>query len=250
VKTIILMILTFSPLCLFAMDEKETPWRLRHAEGWAWYHDFKKSKEPKELKKQEEPPKSPAIALKEAREELENSLAAAMIKPNKENILAYMALQKKWVDQASLFSQLWVVNLLEHPEFASLSPTTQYGVQVKKGEDSKLKKSLIGSLAKGTSLLFFYEGKDAFSKAFSNVVSEFSKMNEWEVKAIAMDGYVLKDFPNSIRDPFIAREMKVNIFPSLFVIEETTLKAIPIAFGMATISQIEENIVVQFKGNL
>jgi conjugal transfer pilus assembly protein TraF len=242
VRSLILLTFIFLPLPIRA-DKQELPWRMRHAEGWAWYHEFTRPIEPKKV---EEPPKDPVIILSQAKEELERSLAAAILEPTKENILAYMALQRKWIIQAATFSQLWKINLLEHPELSSLNPTTQYGVQVKKEVDSRYRTTLINTLAQRTSLLFFYEGRNAFSKAFSKVVEEFSRQHKWEVKAVSIDGVGLNNFSLSIHDPDLAEEMKVDIFPSLFVIEESSLKAVPIAFGMATISQIEENIAIQY----
>ena len=234
------------PLSFLHANEQELPWQSRHAEGWAWYHDDKKIPEPQKLEELELP-KDPIIILSTAKEELERSLAKAMLEPTKENILVYMALQKKWVDQASFFSQLWRINVLEHPELASLTPTTQYGVQVRKEVDSRARKTLINTLTQNTTLLFFYEGKNAYSIAFSNAVSEFSKQYRWEVKAITVDGTVLSNFPYSMQDSSIAKEMNVDTFPSLFITETSTLKAVPIAFGMATINQIEENISIQFR---
>lgn len=246
-KSLILAALILLPLSIFGDKLQPLPWQSRHGEGWAWYHDFRKQKtQPEPFKNQ---PVDPIQILKIEKENLERSLAKAMLEPTKKNILVYMQLQKKWVDQATFFSQLWKINILEHPEFASMTPTTQYGVQVRKEVDNNERKKLIRSIARNTKLLFFYEGKNPFSRAFSNAVSEFSKQYNWEVKAVSIDGFVLNNFPYSLQDAQIAEEMKVDIFPSLFIMEETNLKAIPVAFGMSTISQIEENISIQFGEN-
>ncbi len=227
-----------------ASEKEQTAWQKRHAEGWAWYHNFEKPEEPDEASAE---PKDPIVILNIAKEELERTLAKAMLEPTKENVLAYMVLQNKWVNQSKDFSHLWQQNILEHPEVYSLMPTTQYGVQVRKNVDSAARNKLIKKLSKSSMLLFFYEGENAFSQAFSRVVREFSKQHNWMVKPVSIDGVIAKDFPRSIRDASIAEEMQVKTFPALFLMDVRTLTAIPLAFGMATISQIEENIVMQFE---
>lgn len=225
-------------------DEQQMPWQKRHAEGWAWYHDFE---EPTEQTIEEEIPKDPIEILGIAKEDLERSLAKAMLEPTRENILAYMILQKKWTNQSANFAKLWQQNILAYPELSSLTPTTQYGVKVRKQVDAATRKAFIQNLSSQTILLFFYEGGNAFSKAFASILKEFSVHYKWAVKAVSVDGIILSDFPGSIRDTGIAQEMQVNLFPSLFVVNKETMQAKPIAYGMATVSKIEENIIIQFK---
>ena len=241
-----LLMISFSIIFSFsqASAQQPRPWQERHAEGWAWYHDYEKYKEPI----LDEAPKDPIAILAIAKEDLERALATAMLKPTNENVLAYMILQKKWTEQATVFSQLWQRNVLEHPELASLTPTTQYGVQVKKTVEARARKALIQELAKENVLLFFYEGGNPYSKAFADVVKEFSLKNNWSVKAVSVDGIILRDFPNSIKDPSIAQEMFIDYFPSVFAVDINTRNAVPLAFGMVTVSQIEENIMIQFEG--
>ena len=120
------LILSTSICC----GEEQRSWQNRHAEGWAWYHDPKK--EP-EQKKVEEKPQDPIVSLDKAKEELERALAKAILEPTNENVLVYMTLQKKWINQSADFAHIWQRNILGHPELASLTPTSQYGVQIKKG---------------------------------------------------------------------------------------------------------------------
>ncbi len=237
------VILLSCPLVAFAAQE-DLPWQLRHAEGWAWYHALE---QPKEEPLAEEPPKDPVALLAIAKVDLERSLATAMLSPTHENVAAYMALQQKWMKQSALFAKLWQQNILQHPELSSQSPTTQYGVQVKKEFLAAKKRELIQKLAVSHILLFFYEGKNLYSKAFSKVVQEFSTQHQWMVKPVSVDGVTLNNFPKSLRDSSVAVEMGVAIFPALYLVNMATLEATPIAFGMVTTGQIEENIIIQFE---
>jgi len=230
------------PGYLSAVHEVQ-PWQKRHAEGWAWYHDFER---PKEEEKPPERPTDPILILRIEKENLERALAKAMLEPTPENTMSYMILQKKWISHAAEFSRSWQYSLLEHPELASMTPTTQYGVQIKKEQETIKRNLLIKALAHDHTLLFFYEGGSAYSQAFSNVVKAFVEQHHWNVKSVSVDGVILKDFPLSINDKSIAKEMGVTIFPAIFIANTTTLSAVPVAFGMSTVSQVEDNIVMQF----
>lgn len=219
-------------------------WQKRHAEGWAWYHDFKNSEEEPEEK--QETSKDPREILKQAREDLERALARALLDPSEENVFAYMVLQKEWVDKSKNLSKTWMKNILKHPEIGVQSPTTQYGIQVRKEVDSLRRKNIIQEISKNYILVFFYEGKNLFSQEFSKVVTLFLKRHPWIIRPIAVDGVVLQNFPKSLQDASFANDMKVSIFPSLFLVDMFSKKAIPIAFGMATVGQIEDNILTQF----
>lgn len=44
-----------------------------------------------------------------------------MLEPTPENVYAYIALQRQWINQASYFSSAWQKVMLEHPELSSLN---------------------------------------------------------------------------------------------------------------------------------
>lgn len=238
IALLIVLTMTFS-----SANADEQSWQKRRAEGWAWYHNFEKNKQREQVKEES---KDPIIILGIAKEKLERALAIAMLNPSDENVFAYMVMHKQWTDQSRRFSRSWQHNLLEHPEVASMMPTTQYGVQIKKIVEAKSQQELLTNLSKRTTLLFFYEGNNPFSQAFGLAVQVFSEQFNWSVKPISVDGSFIKYFPNSIKDSTISKEMNVTIFPALFVVDNKTLKATPAAFGMMTVSQLEENIAMQF----
>ena len=242
-KQILLTLLTFLPIAAWATSD-QLPWQSRRAEGWAWYHDMER---PKEEIKLEEPSKDPIIIMQMAKVDLERALATAMLEPTHENVAAYMGMQQRWIKQSALFARVWQQNVLEHPELASQSPTTQYGVQARKEADAAKKRALIKHLSSNHTLLFFYEGKNPYSRAFSRVVQEFSTQHKWTIKSVSVDGVILQNFPNSVRDAGVAEEMDVTIFPALYLVDISTLHATPIAFGMVTTGQIEDNILIQFE---
>lgn len=227
-----------------AYANEQKSWPARHAEGWAWYHDFEKQTP---IERNEVIKKTPLEEITLAKQELETALAVAMLNPTKDNVLVYMSLQKKWIEQSTYFSRLWQINVLEHPELAYLTPTTQYGVQVKKEVEEKSRQAFLKKLGNTHVLLFFFEGNNPFSQAFAEVVTLFSQQHHWSVKPVSVDGMLLKEFPQSLRDNSVAQEMNIHFFPALLSVDMSSLKATPLAFGLVTVRQIEDNILMQFE---
>lgn len=235
-------ILQISLLC----GSIEAAWIERKAEGWAWYEENKQ-----EMKKvmDQEKPKLASEQIAEAKKKLEEKLAEAMIHPSEENVKDYIVEQKKWLHQSTVFANIWSKVLLQNPELDPTikSPVTQYGVQLKKNIDSEENELFIRQLSKENGLFFFYEGNSRVSQAVSKIVSNFSEKYNWEVLAISMDGVFFKEFPSSKIDNGISSQMGISIFPALFVVNPNDQTATPVAYGLVSLDQIEEKVILQFK---
>ncbi len=236
-------------------------WLERKAEGWFWYEDREKKQK---VEEQLEPPtplltslpassaQIPLTATEEMaliRKDLEERLNKAMLDPTEENVIAYMHMQQHWIHQSAQFSQVWLRNLLNAPELDSRlhDPVTQYGVQVQKQILREQREERIRDLAKTYGLFFFYEGNNKVSQAFSFVVGELAKKYGWQVIAIACDGFLIPEFENSQLNHGIAQRLNVEMFPALFLVEPNKQMAIPIAYGLSSVDQIEDNIDIQLQ---
>ncbi len=57
----------------------------------------------------------------------------------------------------------------------------------------------------------------------------------------------LEDFPNSKMNNGIIERFDIQALPSIFIVNPEEKTAIPIAYGLVSVDQIEENILRQFK---
>jgi conjugal transfer pilus assembly protein TraF len=252
------MIFIFLVLFLMSYPGLHGGWLDRKAEGWFWYEDKNKDKdaEPELLENSAIIPSQPSPSIYPAteemnliRKELEEKLHRAVLEPTEENVMIYMRMQQQWIDQSSKFSDSWVRNLLHHPDLDQRikTPITQYGVQVQKQILRENKEEKIRMLAQSYGLFFFYEGNNKISQAFSFVVKEFVKKYQWEVFSISCDKFLLPGFEYNQMDQGITQRLGVTQFPSLYLVEPKQQKVFPIAFGLSSIDQIEDNIHVQFE---
>ena len=221
-------------------------WIDRKAEGWAWYEEQKDE----EIDDQEAA-LTPKAILSAAKEELEEKLATAILEPTKENIVAYIVLQKKWMNQSAKFSEEWAKVLLDFPELDNTlaHPVSYYGRIVSRKLEAEEKTKRINELSKKYALIFFYEGSNKISQALSKILQEFSKKYDWKVFGVSHDGVILESFAKTKIDAGLSEKFRVQKFPAVFVVSPSTEEAIPIAYGLTSIDTIEENIVLRFPKN-
>lgn len=235
-------------LILFVANPLTAGWLERKAEGWAWYEDKIKKIEVVEEEKPDQPV-SAQEQLAEVKKVLEEKLADAILNPSDESIAAYMREQQKWINQSARFSETWTKLLLKHPDLdlTIQNPVSQYGIQLKKSIDAEELTQKIAELAKDHGLFFFYQGESKISQALAKVIGYFSKRHGWEVIPISKDGVFLEDFPNSKMNNGIIERFDIQALPSIFIVNPEEKTAIPIAYGLVSVDQIEENILRQFK---
>ncbi|CAF24162.1 type-F conjugative transfer system pilin assembly protein TraF [Candidatus Protochlamydia amoebophila] len=248
----------FVRLSLFSLligQDLSGGWLNRKAEGWFWYEERQKQIEEEDIKpspllpSMEPPPPLTAteqMGLK--RQEIEEKLNQAMLNPSEENVQAYMQIQQQWINQSAQFSHIWLKNLLTYPQLDSrltAGPVTHYGAQVQKQLLREEREGRIHSLVQSFGLFFFYEGSSPISQAFSFVVKAFAKKYDWKVIAISCDGIQIPDFENYPLHSSTLQHLGIEQFPSLYLVEPKQQKMVPIAFGLSSLDQIEENIILQ-----
>ena len=221
-------------------------WLDRKAEGWAWYEETKIENSSKELTTSQQ---SPIEEIAQARKALEEKLSKALLNPTETNVLDYMKMQKKWIEQSAQFSKIWSKVLLQQPHLDNIAtgfPVTQYGIQIQKQIIQEKREYLVKTLAKEYGLLFFYEGSSIASQEFSEIIVDFAKKYSWELFGISVDGVYLNNIKDNKQDNGIIEKLRVRFFPSLYCVNPNTQEIIPVSFGLISMDQIEHNFELQF----
>lgn len=222
-------------------------WLERKAEGWAWYEE----QENEEMESdQRQVVISAAESLAQARKQLDDLLAEAILNPSEENVLTYIQAQQSRLDQSARFSQIWVRSLLNHPELdptASSFATSQYGRRLQKEIDQERRESIIQHISQSYGLFFFYEGGQKTSQAFAKVVGALGDKYNWVVIGISCDGQYLDGPLHNRADSGLREELGVMVLPALIGVNPKTKNMVPLAFGLQSMDQIESNIEMQFQ---
>jgi conjugal transfer pilus assembly protein TraF len=247
-----------------------------HTRGWHWYEQFalndqeletSQEKLPEQIQNATSLPKSPTELIKAYREELELRLHTAWVYPTPQNIKAYQAMQKDMMDRSKVFSTVWLQTVFQNPELdhTLISPVNQQGRHIQIDMNKNRTFQAIKDLSQTWGLFFFFSNDCPYCHQFAPVVKKFSDTYQWEVIAIrigderyahgnqAPEKHALQDdiefyFPNAQNDTGLFQAWGVKVLPSLFAVNPATREAIPIAYGMTSLDEMQNRIITLLGG--
>lgn len=237
---------------------------LDHTRGWHWYEPiptFEDSNEEEKRgeKKTEErtnaSSKTPTELVKAYREELEARLHRAWFDPIPQNIQAYQEMQKDLMNRSKIFATVWMQNVFQRPELdhTLVSPVNQQARHLQIDLEKERTNQTIKNLSESYGLFFFFSGNCPYCHQFAPIVKHFAESYGWKVIAIRVDvdasdrGSIaqtsLAEFPNAEADNGLFEMWGVKVLPALFAINPTTKEAIPIAYGLTSLDEMENRIM-------
>lgn len=215
--------------------------------GWHWYEKQTQEVTPKALQK-------PAIQdsnvqMEQLQEEVKKSLNRAVLEPTDKNIISYIRLQEKLMNQSELFARNWQKVVFTHPEldYSIKHPVNQSALHIYHAENQKNHAEKIKAMAKEYGLLFFYKGGCNYCKEFVPVVMDFARKFNWEILGVSLDGIKLQGI-RSHTDNGIAKSLGITVVPSLIAIHPKTQQQIPVAYGFISQQEMEKRIMILLEG--
>lgn len=214
----------------------------RRAEGWHWYESIPVKEE--EGPEDQLTPLTPTDIINHQKRELEQSLHKAVISGNPMDVLTYIEEQRALMNQSTRFAQAWQVAILTHPEFDERVkyPTEQLSLDAQYKQQHETRMNLIKDLSKEYGLFFFFKGDCTYCHTFAPVVKGFAEIYGWEVLPISLDGSSLSEYPHPQSDNGIGESLGVQHVPALIAVHPQTRKMIPLAYGVASLDEIERRV--------
>ncbi len=111
-----------------------------------------------------------------------------------------------------------------------------YGQELQSAQKAAVKK-----FAKHQGLIFFYKGKSKLEQTEAQIVANFAKEYHMPILGVSMDGILFDSIPSKVNKNQAAN-LGIISFPALLLYDNETNSAQPVAYGFATIDQIEANI--------
>jgi len=245
------LILLSLPSLTFALDEAQ--WFERQAEGWFWYIDPPPEEEQAE-DVIEEPtavppatlpiPFNPKAELEAFQEKLQNAQALAIMQPTRENVIAYLYLQKEAMDRSQVFSEVWQQVVWTTPalDHTLVRPTSPKAVHAYYDERNDNRKQAIEQLAQTHGLFYFFRESCPYCKQFSPILKSFAKRHGFHVTAISMDGGPTPGFDNFRMDNGTAARLGVQTVPAVYLVNPKSRHVQPVSFGLLGPTELEERI--------
>ncbi len=218
----------------------------RRAEGWHWYQDSAQCPVFSVQKKENQEPENQTSTqvIENQRKALEQKLHTAIVKPTRENIIAYILAQKALMDQSQKFSEAWKRVVLTTPSLDEtlIHPVDQNARHVYYTEKNKEVSKRIKALSQEYGLFFFFKKECPYCHHFAPIVKHFAQKHGWSVLPVSLDGGVLPEFPQAKRDNGIAQHLQIQHVPALIALHPRSGQIIPLAYGLVSESEIEERI--------
>ncbi len=220
-----------------------------HAKGWHWYND------PKESDDENNNEEDPNAQMNAVRATVQRALNNAVLHPTQENVRNYIVIQNELANHANQFNHSWQAVLLQNPElnYSLLHPTNNLAKQVEYDQHHVAEEKIVRSLAKDYQLYFFYRSTCPYCQRFAPIVKDFGTTYGFNILPISTDGIPLPEFPDSYTDQGEAQIYNVTVEPTLFLVNPSTHKAIRIATGLTSQSEIKKNImalITHFEGDV
>lgn len=244
----LLLLVFFVMTKLYSVDS----WYEEKRRGWYYFEEKSQKSE------QEEGASLGKLNPKEAQEKIEHDkekaqelLYLALAQPSAENVRAFMKQQKYLIDQSAKFASTWKSVLLSNPEMSYHLPQTDYASKLKQMKENFERKERLEEIKAEHFLIFFFSGKDLFSKEASEVTLRLAELGHWKIEAISIDGDGVEAFPNYKVDQGLAERLSVKDSPSLYLVHPKKNYVVPVAYGLLDYESIEKNIdfqIMRMKG--
>lgn len=224
-----------------------------HARGWHWYEplpifeDSMEEEQKEEKTREKIPPqsKTPSDLIKAYREELEARLHKAWIYPSPQNIKSYQEMQKDLMNRSKIFATVWMQNVFQNPDLdhTLISPVNQQARHLQIDLEKERTRKVIEQLSQTYGLFFFFSSNCPYCHQFAPIVKRFAESYSWKVIAISVDGGKLKEFPDAQADNGLFEIWGLKALPALFAINPNIKEAIPIAYGLTSLDEMENRVM-------
>lgn len=208
--------------------------------GWFWYKDHKFL----ENKKSNTNQIDLAAQIDIEKEELDQMLKIAIKQPTEENLINFIKLRNKIIDQSYNFGlRLQQVNLM-NPELDHLStyPVNQVAKEIYKQQKTTKLTAKIEKLSQTHGLFYIFKSNCPYCHIFASTVKNFAHKYNWSLIAITLDGKTIPEFKDARIDNGMAHKLKISSVPALIMVEPRVNKVFPIAIGAISEEEIIERI--------
>lgn len=220
--------------------------------GWHFYCD--PNEKPDESAKADLHPSaaqipSPLTATEQIdglRAELVEARSQAILAPTQDNVLVYLSLQRKMVEQASDFAEIWKQAVWQHPEldYENTHPQGHIAKQIIKAEQKHLRNKHFASLSEDYGIIYIGSASCAICHAYGPLLRDFAGRWNLHILAVSSDNSSLQGFPHSVVDngQLSRLGLKNTSLPMTVLFDRANKSVVPIGAGFITYDELERRI--------
>lgn len=180
------------------------------------------------------------------RSQLEELKAAAVLDPTEANVTAYIRFQRRQLDRASVFADVWQRALWHEPDldYTLLRPVSHLAKKVWADERRIDEDDLLASLGERYGVFYIYSSACAACRVFSPLMRAFADRHGIAVKAVSIDGGSNDYFPDAVPDQgqVAAMGLAGRPVPAVILFDAAAGRAMPVGFGLLSEDELKSRI--------
>lgn len=193
------------------------------------------------------PPASSAVEKLDAiTAELRELKARAIIEPTPANVTAYIRFQRRQLDQAALFSDVWQRAIWQDPDldYTLQRPVSTLGKRQWQDARKAERDAAMRSLSARYGLFYFFAQSCGACEVMSPIVRSVTATWNITVRAISTDGGPSKQFPDYTveTDQRTRMGLEPKVTPAVVLWDAKSQRAIPIGYGVMSADELQDRI--------
>ena len=178
--------------------------------------------------------------------ELRELKAKAILDPTPVNVTAYIRFQRKQLDRASLFSDVWQRAIWQDPEldYTLKRPVSTLGKMQWQNARSAERNTAMAQLSQRYGLFYFFAQSCGACEVMSPIVRSVASTWHIAVRAISTDGGPSRHFPNYTVETNQRTRMGLDpkVTPAVVLWDAHKGQAVPIGYGVMSANELQDRI--------
>ncbi len=211
--------------------------------GWHFYCD----NDEKEIENNQPQNSKEALdKLSAIKQQITESKALAVLHPSAENVENYIRLQRQQLDMASSFADQWQRVLWQKPEidYNFTRPVASIAKRIWLDKRKNEENDNLAKLAKRYGIFYIYRSDCMFCRGYTPILKSFAQAHNITVKAIAQDGIIIPQWPDSLINRGQINTLGLDNYPvpATLLFDNKTKNITPIGFGLLSEQELKERI--------
>lgn len=227
------------------MGDRQDPFYCEQRRLGYWFY-CSKPRLPEKVEPQPLKPESAAQRLDAITIQLRELKARAILEPSPENVTAYIRFQRRQLDQASLFSDVWQRAIWQEPEldYTLQRPVSTLGKRAWQDNRKTERDGVMARLSERYGLFYFFAQRCGACEVMSPIVQSVASTWRISVRAISTDGGPSRHFPRYTVETNQRQRLGLDpgITPAVVLWDAATGRAVPIGYGVMSADELQDRI--------
>lgn len=218
-------------------------WQCDHSK-FIWYCETEPealSEPPEESVTLEEQAVQKLEALQQA---LKGKRALAILDPTPDNVAAYIDLQNRSMEMASVFSDVWRRVIWQTPElnYELKRPVNNAALDIHRQTNRATQMETLQAISQEWGIFFFFRSDCPYCHVMAQTLTWMSQAHGITIFPISLDGSGLPQYPTPRRDNGLATQLGVTEVPMMVLGNIRDQRLVPLGSGVVSSQEMIERI--------